>query len=92
MEDVEDAATFIEKDSARYAAKFVRDCFATAETLDEFAERARIVPEVASYLIREVFVDQYRLIFELSKSEITILAVVHMTRNLNDLWKYPRTS
>lgn len=45
LRDLERAAEYIEHDSPRYAAAFVREVRRAGSSLDEFAERGRIVPE-----------------------------------------------
>ena len=45
-EDLDSAAEYIHKDSPAYAASFVDRALDAARSLDKFAERGRIVPEL----------------------------------------------
>lgn len=85
IEDVEQIAAYIERDSAWYAQAVVVRFFATAESLREFPERGRIVPELRAVSVRECFVYSYRLIYSVSPGTVLILAVVHGHRLLEPL-------
>ena len=50
---------------------------AAAESLSVFSERGRIVPEVGSRAIREIFVYRFRLMYQVFSSDVRILAVLH---------------
>ena len=63
--------TFIASDSPDAASKVLEVMLAAAESLSLFAERGRIVPEST---LREIFVYRYRLIYQVSASEVRILA------------------
>jgi toxin ParE1/3/4 len=53
-----------------------------ADSLRLFAERGRIAPELSVPTIREIFVYRYRLIYEVSATDVHILAVLHGARDL----------
>src|SRR6266498_3574668 len=40
-------------------------------------ERGRIVPEVESRAVREIFVYRYRLMYQVSGDEVRVIAVLH---------------
>ena len=79
-DDLEAAAKYIARDSAYYAAAFVQEVKAAAESLCELAERGQIVPEFRDASIRELLVRPYRLVYRLRAHEVTILAVIHGAR------------
>lgn len=85
VEDVEQIATYIERDSAWYAQAVVARFVATAESLRELPERGRIVPELRDTSVRECFVYSYRLIYSVSPEAVLVLAVVHGHRLLEPL-------
>ena len=59
--DLEAAAEFTAKDSAAYAAEsFVLRSLEAAKSLEQLAERGRMVPELKDESIREIFVHSYR--------------------------------
>lgn len=55
-EDLEAAASCIRRDSPVYAASFVDRALEAGRSLNEFAERGRIVPELRDSGIREIFI------------------------------------
>lgn len=85
--DLEALAEYISRDSAFYAAAFVREIRDASRSLNEFSERERIVPEFAAPNIRELFVREYRLVYSVEKSRVVILGLIHGKRDLKRLWE-----
>ena len=81
-EDLEAAAEYIARDSDAYAAVFVEEMRAAASSLSEMAERGQIVPETNDASIRELLVRPYRLVYQLSERQVTILAIIHGARRV----------
>jgi plasmid stabilization system protein ParE len=79
-DDLEAAAQYIARDSAYYAAAFVQEVKAAAESLCDLAERGQIVPEFRDASIRELLVRPYRLVYRLRPHDVTILAIIHGAR------------
>ncbi len=79
---VEDAATYIAKDSPSYAAALITKAEKAANSLYQFPKRGRVVPEYRDTSIREIFVGRYRLIYRVHAQTVTILAFVHGARDL----------
>ena len=67
----------IAADSPVAAAKVLEVVLAATESLSVFSERGRIVPEVGSRSIREIFVYRFRIMYQVSSSDVRILAVLH---------------
>ena len=84
--DLEQAADYIAQDSPNYAATLLAQARDTARTLDRFAERGRIVPELLDPGIREVFVGSYRLVFRIVPNRVEVLALIHGARDLSAFW------
>ena len=84
LDDIEDIATFIEKDSPTYAKVVVSKIFEKAEVLQDFPKLGRIVPELNNPEIREIFVYNYRVIYKLEDEKIIFIAVVHNKRELEN--------
>jgi addiction module RelE/StbE family toxin len=80
IQDIEAIAKYIARDSNTYAESTVERIFETPEKLARFPKLGRVVPEKNNDSIREVFVFQYRIIYEIQPSEIHILTVVHGKR------------
>lgn len=85
VEDVEQIASYIERDSAWYAQAVVSRFMAAAESLQALPERGRVVPELRDVSVREVFVYSYRLIYRATSDTVLVLAVVHGHRLLEPL-------
>jgi toxin ParE1/3/4 len=79
-EELECAASFIRRDSRRYAAALIEEARDAARSLRKFPARGRIVPEIDDDRVRELFVKRYRLIYEIQDKGIVILAFIHGAR------------
>ena len=84
LEDVDDIAAYIVRDSVFYAAAVVEKLLASASGLKQFPQSGRIVPELNQPDIRERFVYSYRLIYRIEAARILVTAVVHGRRLLDD--------
>ena len=82
VEDVEEIAAYIAKDSAFYAQAVVDRIIGATRALDEQPLRGRVVPELADSRYRERFVYSYRVIYRVSDSSVLVVAVVHGKRLL----------
>lgn len=79
LQDIHD---FISKDSEFYAARFIERIIAAAEKVRDFPGIGRKVPEADRDDVREVIMEDYRIIYRIMSDQITILTVVHGSRNL----------
>lgn len=84
--DLEALAQYIAKDSHFYAVSFVREIRDAGRSLERFAERGRIVPELSDANVRELFVKAYRLIYAIEPTRVVILGLIHGKRDLTKLW------
>jgi toxin ParE1/3/4 len=82
IEDIESIASHIERDSQWYAKAIASKIVETAETIPDFPEIGRIVPEIGNPSIRERFVYSYRIIYRIETQEILVAAVIHGRRQL----------
>ena len=80
--DVESIAKYIEKDSFFYASSVVSKILDTSKLISTFPLSGRIIPEEESELVREHFIYNYRLIYEIENTTVYVLAVVHGKRVL----------
>jgi plasmid stabilization system protein ParE len=87
LDDLDEIAEFIERDSPFYAASFVQELRTAARTLRTVGGRGRVVPEADDASVREIFVKSYRLIYLVRNDEVTILAIIHGARDLASLWE-----
>ena len=83
---LDEAVAYIAKDSPERAIDFLERALNTAESIGQFTERGRIVPELADPAVRELFVFRYRLVYEVSDLRATILGFLHGARDFNRWW------
>jgi plasmid stabilization system protein ParE len=81
--DLKEIHDFIAKDSLLYAQKVTDEIVETSDSLTSLPRRGRIVPEIESENIREIFLYSYRMIYEITDHSIYILALLHAKRNLS---------
>ena len=72
LAEIED---FIAKDSPDRAKKFVDKLIARGESLVNFPNKGRIVPEFSVPEIREIIEQNYRIVYRITKTRIEILTV-----------------
>lgn len=73
---------YISKDSKTYATRFIISLIKVTTKLQTMPRIARIVPELESYVFREVIYQNYRIIYRVTSNEdVEILAVFHAARN-----------
>jgi plasmid stabilization system protein ParE len=82
LNDVDEIASFIAQDSPIYSSAVVRSILNHVKTIASFPRSGRVVPEFNDDGIREVFAYSYRIIYQVSESQITIAAVIHGKRIL----------
>ena len=87
IEDVEQIAAYIHKDSPLYAQKVVEELIAASRRLRQFPLRGRKVPELMSSH-RECFVYSYRIIYRIDGSQVLIVAVIHGKRMLESVERF----
>ncbi len=81
LNDLDGIAAYIARDSAYYAAAFVRNIRSVACSLARFPRRGRIVPELEREAIRELIVGNYRLVYRLSEDSAIVVALIHGARD-----------
>jgi toxin ParE1/3/4 len=84
LDDVDEIAAYIARDSPTYAAAVVEKILNITRNLQNFPLLGRIVPESNEESIRERFVYSYRLIYQVQQETVTIIAVVHEKRLLDN--------
>lgn len=90
LSDLEAAAAFIARDSPHYASVLVRESDAAAASLDIFAKRGRVVPEANRLDLRELFVCNHRLIYQITPHTVFVVGFIHGSRDLWAVWKRRR--
>ena len=82
IEDIESIASHIERDSLWYAKAVASRIVETAETIPDFPEIGRAVPELGDSTIRERFIYSYRIIYRVESERVLVAAVIHGSRLL----------
>ena len=77
---------YISKDSRTYAIRFIKSLVKTTDKLMTLPQCGRIVPELENYGFRELFFQNYRIVYRINSTndDIEILAVVHAAREFKD--------
>ncbi|MCE2995199.1 MAG: type II toxin-antitoxin system RelE/ParE family toxin [Cyclobacteriaceae bacterium] len=83
LEDIDNIASFIAKDSLYYAKVQTERFFERVKVLEQYPEFGSIVPELAISTIRQVNEGRYRIIYRIvTPQRIDILTVHHKSRLL----------
>lgn len=82
VEDLRLIHEYISRDSKRYADRFIEKLINRIDQLESFPKSGRVVPEFNLESIRELIEGNYRIIYKMSTSEITIIRVHHAARQL----------
>ncbi|MCF6271273.1 MAG: type II toxin-antitoxin system RelE/ParE family toxin [Melioribacteraceae bacterium] len=85
VEDTELIAEYIARDSDFYARSVVTKILNTSRKISQHPYICRIVPEIKNENIRELFIYNYRLIYKINNHTITIVAVIHGKRLLENI-------
>jgi toxin ParE1/3/4 len=74
---VSEIAGYIAQDNPVAAQSWVNTVFKKVEELKAFPESGRIVPEVNNKTIRELIYGNYRIVYRVEESTLSILTVRH---------------
>ena len=83
LNDIDQIAEYISKDSFMYATRIVERIFYVEELLLLNTRIGRMVPEFHNNVIREVIIGNYRVVYRIySAKEIQMLTVHHGAKRL----------
>lgn len=90
LDDVDEIAAYIAKDSPFYAQSTIEQLIVAARKLANLPLRGREVPELNDSEYRECFVQSYRLIYrvEEAKAKVSVAAVIHGRRRLESVERF----
>lgn len=77
-----EANKYIATENPEAARKLINDLYDKGNSIKEFPEKGRVVPEINRKNIREVFCREYRIIYRMESKRIFILTVRHMKQLL----------
>lgn len=90
--DVLEIGDFIARDKPVAAARWARRLIDTAERIALFPSSGRVVPDVDRPDIREIILENYRIVYRVGATRITILTVFESHRLLTEVDLDPRSS
>ena len=79
-QELDAAAQYIAQDSSHFASALIHEARLAAQSLRKSPNRGRVVPELMDNSVREIFVKQYRLIYELGPNRVVVLSFLHGAR------------
>jgi toxin ParE1/3/4 len=82
IDDINNIAEFIAKDSVKYAELQVATFFETCKILEQFPKIGRIVPEVGKENIRELITGTYRIIYVVRNPLMIDILTVHHSHSI----------
>ncbi len=71
----------------KQTADLVQEILLASRSLSFMANRGRIVPELDVPHIKELIVNEYRLLYHIEESRIVLLGCIHGKRHLKKLWQ-----
>lgn len=80
IDDLKSIHDYISKDSTRYATEIVEKIIDRVRQLENFPKSGRIVPEFNNDLVRELIIDNYRIVYTVSEQFISIARIHHSAR------------
>jgi plasmid stabilization system protein ParE len=78
---LDEALSYIAQESPQGASLLAEQALKAADSLATLSQRGRVVPEQDEPTIREVFVGRYRLLYEVTESEVIVLTFLHGARD-----------
>lgn len=77
VENLEDIATYISKNSSLYAPIFIQKIISSVDALMDFPLMGRKVPEFNNDRIREIIFQNYRIVYRVNRNNVEIILVTH---------------
>jgi toxin ParE1/3/4 len=84
LNDIENIAAFISKDSEFYAKQFVNKLIDATLKLEKFLEIGKTIPELPQSNYREILFKKYRIIYRIDADKVYIITVHHAARLLEN--------
>jgi addiction module RelE/StbE family toxin len=80
IEDLKSIHDYISKDSTRYASEMIERIIQRVDQLENFPNSGRKVPEFDNELIRELIVDNYRIVYNVDEQFVSISRIHHSSK------------
>jgi len=82
--DLQQILEFISRDAPLTAYRIATRIYESSEALSAMPDRGRVIPEFNDQTLREIFVSRYRIMYKVLNGEVLIIAVIHMSRDLQN--------
>ena len=82
IQDLLGIKAFIAQDSGERAEEWVNQLYSAGENLSRLSNRGRIVPEFDQDNLRELLIDNYRLVYRVKSATVEIITVFEGHRQL----------
>ncbi len=82
IQDLQAIKDFISQDSPKRAITWLQELFDKGENLSHFPNRGRVVPEFNQENIRELLIENYRLVYRFKPASVEILTVFEGHRQI----------
>ena len=82
LSDLNVIGEYYDRSSPQYASVIVDTLYTSVERLTEHSKMDRQVPEVEHESLRELIVENYRVIYQLRREEIEVITVLHSRQDL----------
>ena len=82
LNDINNIADFIRKDSEFYAKQFVKKLISSTLKPEQFPEIGKTLPELPLSVYKEILFKKYRIIYRTESENIYIITVHHSARLL----------
>jgi plasmid stabilization system protein ParE len=82
LDDLESIGEYYERTSPAYAASLVERLYTSVGVLEEHHRIGRKVPEIDHDLVRELIVGQHRVVYQLMRDRIEVVAVLHTRQDI----------
>lgn len=82
IQDLLSIKEYISRDSVERAETWVQELFDAGESLESLPSRGRVVPEFGKDNIKELIIENYRLVYQIKKNSVEILTVFEGHRKL----------
>lgn len=83
LEDVDQIARYISRDSPDQAALFVTRLLEATDRLGDFPRSGRVIPELGDPDCREITYGAYRIMYRVTPDDVWITGIVHGARDWN---------
>jgi plasmid stabilization system protein ParE len=83
VDDLEAAVEFVARDSQAYASALAQQVCDAGDSLAEFSERGRRLPDPELSDFRELFIGSNRLVYRVEPKRVLIVGVIHGRRDVS---------